>query len=61
MADSVVKVLTFFVVAILFILVLNLIGDHIAANIPGAFWAIGHMLQAIWNALRDIVQSSYWH
>ena len=58
MVDAVVKVLTFFVVLILILLILNLAGDYIAAQIPEAVEAIGNIFQALWNALRRIPQSA---
>lgn len=56
MADAIVKVLTFFVVLILVLLILNLVGDYIAAQIPQAAEVTRHIVQALWNACQRIFQ-----
>jgi hypothetical protein len=61
MVDSVVKVLTFFMIVILILLLLNTVGDYVAAQIPEAAGAIRHILQEIWDALQRIVQPGYQH
>lgn len=61
MVDSLAKVLTFFVVVVLVILLLNLGGDYVTAHIPAASGVIRQTLEEIWNALQRIVQAGYQH
>jgi hypothetical protein len=56
MVDAAVKVLTFFLVVILILILLNTLGDYIAAQIPNAAWALRRIIEALWNALQDITQ-----
>ncbi|HEX5348302.1 MAG TPA: hypothetical protein VFW64_14545 [Pseudonocardiaceae bacterium] len=62
MVDAVMKVLTFFVVLILILLILNLAGDYIAAQIPQAAEVTRRIVQALWNGLQRAAQpAGYQH
>lgn len=61
MVDAVVKVLTFFVVLILILLILNSVGDYIAAQIPEAAEVTRRIFQALWNGLQRIAQPAGYH
>lgn len=62
MVDAVMKVLTFFVVLILILLILSMAGDYIAAQIPQAAEVTRRILQALWNGLQRVAQpAGYQH
>ena len=56
MAEPILRVLTFFAVVILVLLLLNTLGGFIAAQIPDAVWGLRHIIEALWNSLQDITQ-----
>ena len=62
MTDAVVKVLTFFVVLILILLILNTVGDYIATQIPEAAEVTRRIFQSLWTGLQRIAQpAGYQH
>jgi hypothetical protein len=56
MVDPILKVLTFFAVVILILLLLNTLGGFIAAQIPNAVWALRRIIEALWNSMQDITE-----
>jgi predicted PurR-regulated permease PerM len=56
MVDAAVKVLTFFLVLILILIILNTVGDYIATQIPNAASVLRRILDALWKALQNITQ-----
>jgi hypothetical protein len=56
MVDAVLKVLTFFAVVILILLLLNTLGGFIATQIPSAVWTLRRIIEALWTSLQDITQ-----
>lgn len=56
MVDAVVKVLTFFVVVILVLVLLNTLGGFIAVEIPNAALALRRIIESLWNAAQDATQ-----
>jgi hypothetical protein len=58
---SVIRVVNFFVVLILIIVLLNLVGPFIAHSAPQALDRAGEALNGIWNGIQGIVPNSYYH
>lgn len=59
MVDSIVKVLTFVIIVILVILLLNLVGPWIADALPDAGGTIRDIFQGAWNGIQKIIQPGY--
>ena len=56
MVDAAVKVLTFFLVVILILLLLNWLGGFIAEQIPNAASVLHRIIQSLWNAGQSVTQ-----
>ena len=56
MVEPILKVLNFFAVVILILLLLNTLGGFIAAQIPNAAWGLRRIIEALWGSLQDITQ-----
>jgi len=56
MVDAVLKVLTFFLVVILILILLNVLGGFIAGQIPNAAWGLRRILESLWNAVQNVTQ-----
>jgi hypothetical protein len=54
MAKSIEKVLTFFVVIILFLILLGLLGPFIASSIQPASTGVSDILHNAWTGLKDV-------
>jgi hypothetical protein len=54
MVDAVVKVLTFFVVVILVLILLNTLGGFIATQIPNAALAVRRIIESLWNSAQGV-------
>lgn len=52
--DTIAKILTVALVAVLIIILPSLFGGVIATHMPSVFAAIGYILQVVWHALQDI-------
>jgi len=61
MVKSIEKVLTFFVVLILILLLLNLLGPFIADSIEPAANKLGDILRQAWDGLQNLADTSYRH
>jgi hypothetical protein len=57
---SVIRVVNFFVVVILIIILLNLVGPFIANSAPQAIDKAGQALSGIWGGLQGLVPHSYY-
>jgi hypothetical protein len=57
---SVLRVVNFFVVIILIIVLLNLVGPFIAHSAPAALDKAGEALSGIWSGIQNLVPSSYY-
>ncbi|MGH3549308.1 MAG: hypothetical protein ACRDQU_14595 [Pseudonocardiaceae bacterium] len=60
MGHSVIRVVNFFVVVILIIVLLNLVGPLIANSAPHAIDNAGQALRGIWRGLQGLVPDSYY-
>lgn len=58
MVKSIEKVLTFFVVLILILLLLNLLGPFIADSIQPAANKLGDILSRMWDGLQNLADGS---
>ena len=56
MVEPILRVLTFFAVVILILLLLNTLGGFIAAQIPDAVGGLRRIIDALWSSLQDITQ-----
>ncbi|MDQ3763793.1 MAG: hypothetical protein M3460_19910 [Actinomycetota bacterium] len=56
---SILRVLNFFVVVILVLLLLNLLGEPIADAIPNAAQAVADVARSIWNGVQGLVPDGY--
>jgi hypothetical protein len=54
MVDAVVKVLTFFVVVILVLILLDTLGGFIATQIPNAALAVRRIIKSLWNSAQGV-------
>src|SRR5918911_5599234 len=59
MVEPILRVLTFFAVVILILLLLNTLGGFIAAQIPNAVWGLRRIIDALWSSLQDITQGGF--
>ena len=55
MVKSIEKVLTFFVVVILILLLVDLLGGFIASSVPEASSNLGDILRSTWRGFQDLV------
>lgn len=55
MVGAITKVLTFVVVVILILLLINLVGDFVARELPEAGDTLSDVFQALWNAFQRII------
>ncbi|HEY6425146.1 MAG TPA: hypothetical protein VIY28_18275 [Pseudonocardiaceae bacterium] len=53
------KVLTFFVVVILVLLLLQLVGNYIAMALPQAGQIISNIFQGAWDGIQSIIHGGY--
>ena len=56
---SVIRVINFFVVIILILILLNLLGPPISDAIPSAAQNTRDMLVGLWNGIKDIVPNNW--
>jgi hypothetical protein len=56
---SVIRVVNFFVVIILILILLNLLGPPISDAIPSAAQNTRDMLVGLWNGVKDIVPNNW--
>ena len=61
MVKSIEKVLTFFVVLILILLLLNLLGPFIADSIEPAANKLGDILRQLWDGAQNLADTNYRH
>jgi len=61
MVKSIEKVLTFFVVLILILLLLDLLGGFIANSVPDASTNLGNILTSIWRGFERLVHYHPYH
>lgn len=61
MVDTAAKLLTIFLVVILILLLLNLVGGHVAAQIPPVIGTIHNILHEFWTAFQRIIHPEYRH
>ncbi len=62
MVDSIMKVLTFFVIVILVLLLINLVGEYIAGLLPEAGQTISNILHSLWAGFQKIIHpGGYGH
>jgi len=61
MVKSIEKVLSFFVVLILILLLLDLLGGFIANSVPEAANRLGEILRNIWYGFENIVHYHSYH
>jgi hypothetical protein len=61
MVKSIERVLTFFVVLILILLLLNLLGPFIADSIEPAANRLGDILRQAWDGLQNLADTGYRH
>lgn len=58
---SVIRVVNFFVVIILVLILLNLLGQPIANALPSAAQNFTDMLYALWNGVKSLVPNNYYY
>jgi hypothetical protein len=56
---SVIRVVNFFVVVILILILLNLLGPPISDAIPSAAQNTRDMLAGLWNGIKDLVPQNW--
>ncbi len=61
MVKSIEKVLTFFVVLILILLLIQLLGGFIANSVEPAGSQVGRILQNMWDGIQKIANTSSHH
>jgi hypothetical protein len=59
MVDSIMKVLTFVVVVILVLLLLDLVGPWIGDELAPAGGQIRHIFEGAWDGIQKIIQPGY--
>jgi hypothetical protein len=55
MVKSIEKVLTFFIVIILFLILVNVLGPFIASSIPPATEQVGNIVRSTWSGVKHLV------
>jgi hypothetical protein len=58
---SIVRVVNFFVVVILVLILLNLLGAPISRALPSAAQNFSDMLYALWDGVKGLVPNDYYH
>jgi hypothetical protein len=58
---SVIRVVNFFVVVILILILLNLLGHPISNAIPSAAQNVRDMISGLWEGVKDIVPDNYYY
>jgi hypothetical protein len=57
---SIVRVVNFFVVVILVLILLNLLGAPISNALPSAAQNFSNMLYALWDGVKGLVPNDYY-
>jgi hypothetical protein len=58
---SVIRVVNFFVVVILILILLNLLGQPISSAIPSAAQNVRDMIGGLWEGVKNIVPNNYYY
>ena len=58
---SVIRVVNFFVVVILILILLNLLGQPISNAIPSAAQNVRDMISGLWEGVKNIVPDNYYY
>jgi hypothetical protein len=58
---SVIRVVNFFVVLILILILLNLLGQPISSAIPSAADNLRDMIGGLWQGVKNVVPNNFYH